>query len=111
MQIEVARMDDGKGFKNYTFKSVLTTSAGSVTLTSGTISMGSGGNESITMTVQSTTNLFATAGNVEAKISVTAPETGSTGLYIKRGQTINLISKNTSASSAGAQTCTIHYIQ
>ncbi len=111
MQIEVARMDDGKGFKNYTFKAVLTTSAGSVTLTSGTISMGSGGNASITMTVQSTTNLFATAGSVEVKISVTAPETGSTGLYIKRGQAINLTSKNTAASSAGAQTCTIHYIQ
>jgi DUF4097 and DUF4098 domain-containing protein YvlB len=107
----VARADDGKGFKDYTFYATLSTSAGSVTLSSGKVSMGSGGNARITMTTNSATNLFATAGNVEAKISVTAPDTGSTGLYIKRGLDIKLTSKNTATSSAGAQTCTIHYIQ
>lgn len=110
LKIEVARMDDGKGFEDYRFYAKLSTSAGSVTLSSGKVSMGSGGNASITMTAQSTTNLFATSGNVEAKISVIATESLNTNLYIKRGMDIALTSKNTAASSAGAQTCSIHYI-
>jgi hypothetical protein len=111
LTLQMSRGASGKGTQSFTMKAVLSTSAGSVTLTSPAFTLNDWGNAQVTLTATSATNLFAASGNVNAAISVKAPETGNTYLYVKNNTEITLTSKNTAASSAGAQTCTIHYIQ
>ena len=110
LTLQMAKGGSGKGIKSYTMQATLSTSAGSVTLTSPAFTLNDWGNAQVTLTATSATNLFAASGNVNASISVKAPETGNTYLYVKNNTEIALTSKNTSASSAGAQTCSIHYI-
>ena len=110
LTLQMAKGGSGKGIKSYTMQAVLSTSAGSVTLTSSAFTLNDWGNAQVTLTGTSAVNLFAASGNVNASISVKAPETGNTYLYVKNNTEIALTSKNTSASSAGAQTCALHYI-
>ena len=110
MTLQMGRGASGKGTQSFTVKAVLSTSAGSVTLTSPAFTLNDWGNAQVTLTGTSATNLFASSGNVTAAISANGPDTGNTYLYVKKNTEISLTSKNTAASAAGAQTCTIHYI-
>jgi len=110
MTLQMGRGSSGAGSKSYTMKAVLSTSAGNVTLNSAAFTLSDWGNATVTLTGSSATNLFSSAESVSAALSVKAPETGNTYLYLKNNTEIVLTSKNTAASGSGAQTCTIHYI-
>lgn len=97
--------------RNYTVSAVLSTSAGSVTLTGQSVSLTGWKNIDLTLTGTSGVNLCAASGNITAAVTVSGGGGGNTYMYIPRNTSLILTSKNTAASSAGAQTCTIHYIQ
>lgn len=96
--------------KDFTISAVLSTGAGSVTLTGQSVSLTGWKNVNLTLTGTSGVNLCASSGNITAAVTVSG-NVGNTYMYIPRNTSLILTSKNTAASSAGAQTCTIHYIQ
>lgn len=96
--------------KDFTISAVLSTGAGSVTLTGQSVSLTGWKNVNLTLTGTSGVNLCASSGNITAAVTVSG-NIGNTYMYIPRNTSLILTSKNTAASSAGAQTCTIHYIQ
>lgn len=97
--------------RNYTVSAVLSTSAGSVTLAGQSVSLTGWKNIDLTLTGTSGVNLCAASGNITAAVTVSGGGGGNTYMYIPKNTSLILTSKNTAASSAGAQTCTIHYIQ
>lgn len=98
---------------DFTVSAVLSTSEGSVELPGVTKQIGGWGLGEFVLTGQSAVNLCSAAQNITVAITVRGPNSGqNTYMYVPKGDggTIVLTSKNTAASAAGAQTCSIHYI-
>lgn len=102
--------EDTTTVKTFTVSAVLSTSAGSVTLSGVAVSLSGWKTTQITLTGTSSVNLCAAKNNIAAAVKVSGGSGNNTYMYIPRNTSLILTSKNTSASSAGAQTCTIHYI-
>ena len=103
--------EDTTTVKTFTVSAVLSTSAGSVTLSGVAVSLSGWKTTPITLTGTSSVNLCAAKNNITAAVKVSGGSGSNTYMYIPRNTSLILTSKNTAASSAGAQTCTIHYIQ
>lgn len=103
--------EDTTTVKTFTVSAVLSTSAGSVTLSGVAVSLSGWKTTQITLTGTSSVNLCAAKNNIAAAVKVSGGSGSNTYMYIPRNTSLILTSKNTAASSAGAQTCTIHYIQ
>lgn len=97
--------------KNFTISAVISNGSSSVTLTGASVSLWGWDTPDIILTGTSSVNLCAAKNNITAAVTVSGGGGGNTNMYIPGGASLILTSKNTSASSAGAQTCTIHYIQ
>ena len=96
--------------KNFTVSAVISNGSESVTLAGQAVSLWGWGNADIVLKATSSVNLCASYGNITAAVTVSGGGGGNTSMYIPGGEKLTLTSKNTAASAAGAQTCTIHYI-
>lgn len=97
--------------KSFTVSAVISNGSGSVTLAGQTVNLWGWDHVDITLKGTSGVNLCAAKNNITAAVTVSGDVGGNTSMFIPGGDAITLTSKNTAASSAGAQTCTIHYIQ